>query len=1009
VLTLMTRIGSADMSFMRRRALSYTGLLLLWWGLLPLRSGAATFGTVVPIGGESADIALDEPRGLLYIANFTAGEIDVLSLATSTIQTAMHVAPGPSALALSPDDRFLVVVHFGNVTPPGSSTNAITILDLVASTRQTLALSVPPLGVAFGADGLALIATTTEFFLLDPVSGVIQFLTSVSNVSASSIPAAPGTPPVQIVAAAMTASGDGQYIFGLTDSIRFVYQVSEQNLWVNGYTASPALGPRVISAAADGSYVAAGWAIFNQGGVALAQFPNPSGQLAVGSLAIDSANSLIYAQIPSATAAPGSPPLLTIADTDNLTVHDNLQLPENLTGRSVLNSAASIMYSVSESGVVILPVGSLNQAHRLAADHQDLVFRGNLCQSGVIAQSFQLTDPGGNQTAFSLTANLPGVSISPSSGVTPATVQVQIDTTAFQNVSGTTAGLLTISSSQAVDLPPPIRLLVNNQSPDERGYFTDVPGTLVDLLADPVRDSFYILRQDQNQLQVYDGTSLSQIASLRTGATPTRMAQSFDGKYLLVGHDNSQLAYVFDLDALAPVNPVVFPIGHYPRSIAASGNAVLAASRVTGGPNTIDAVDLVSDTATPLPSLGLFQNSVNIDTVLAPTPNGSTILIAGADGNVFLYDASAGTFTVSRTIGSSLSGAYAASGDGWFTVGNNLLNSSLVPVATFSGSQFFSGFAFSAGQGIQLTGPPSFAGAGGVIQRINLQTAAPILPTPVTEQPVVSATPSAFTRALAPLMNGNTIIALTISGFTALPAAFDAAVVPPSIASVVNAADLSSPVAPGSLISVFGSNLSAINMATSEIPLPTALAESCLTVNGAPIPMLFASPGQINAQLPVTLSGNVTMDLYTPGGESDDYYLSVQPVAPAIFQSGTAGPLTGIPVIIKASNQQLVTGANPIQPGDVITIYATGLGLTSPEVPAGWPAPSSPLALPLITPEVQLGGMPMAISYAGLAPGEIGVYQINAQAPSQPPVGDQVPLTINQAGVSTSVNVRVVD
>jgi uncharacterized protein (TIGR03437 family) len=1005
----MPLIGSADMSFMRRSALSFTGLLLLWCGLLPLRSVAAAFGTVVPIGGESADIALDESRGLLYIANFTAGEIDVLSLATSTIQTAMHVAPGPSALALSPDDRFLVVVHFGNVTPPGSSTNAISILDLVAGTRQTLALSVPPLGVAFGADGLALIATTTQFLLLDPVSGVTQFLTSVSNVSANSIPAAPGTPPVQIVAAAMTASGDGQYIFGLTDSIRFVYQVSEQNLWVNGYTASPVLGPRVISAAADGSYVAAGWAIFNQSGVALAQFPNPSGQLAVGSHAIDSADSLIYAQIPSTTAAAGSPPTLMIADTDNLTVHDTLVLPENLTGRSVLNSAASIMYSVSESGVVILPVGSLNQAHRLAADHQDLVFRGNFCQSGVISQSFQLTDPGGNQTSFSLSANLPGVSISPSSGVTPATVQVQIDTTTFQNVRGTTAGLLSISSSQAVDLPPPIRLLVNNQRPDESGYFTDVPGILVDLLADPVRNRFYILRQDQNQVQVYDGSSLSQITSFRTGATPTRLALTFDSKYLLVGHDNSQLAYVFDLDALAPVNPVVFPIGHYPRSIAASGNAILAASRVAGGPNTIDQMDLVADTAAPLPSLGVFQNSVNIDTVLTPAPNGSTILVAGADGNVFLYDASAGTFTVSRTIGSSLSGAYAVSGDGWFVVGNTLLNSSLVPVGTFSGSQFFSGFAFSSGQGIQLTGPPSGAGVGGVIQRIDLQTAAPILPTRVAEQPLVSATPSGFTRTLAPLMNGNTIIALTISGFTALPAAFDAAVVPPSVASVVNAADLSSPVAPGSLISVFGSNLSAINMATSEIPLPTALGESCLTVNGAAIPMLFASPGQINAQLPTFLSGQVTMNLYTPGGESDDYYLTVQSVAPAIFQDGTAGPLTGIPTIIKASNQQLVTGANPIHPGDVITIYATGLGLTSPEVPAGWPAPSSPLALPLITPEVQLGGMPMDISYAGLAPGEIGVYQINAQAPSKPPLGDQVPLTINQAGVSTTVNVRVVD
>jgi uncharacterized protein (TIGR03437 family) len=173
--------------------------------------------------------------------------------------------------------------------------------------------------------------------------------------------------------------------------------------------------------------------------------------------------------------------------------------------------------------------------------------------------------------------------------------------------------------------------------------------------------------------------------------------------------------------------------------------------------------------------------------------------------------------------------------------------------------------------------------------------------------------------------------------------------------------------------------------------------------------MLYASPSQINAQLPLHLSGQVTLTLYTPGGTSDDYRLNVQPVAPAIFQSGIAGPLTGIPVVVKASNQQLVTPANPIHSGDVITIYATGLGSTSPEIEAGLPAPFAPLAVTTVLPDVRLGGVPLAVSYAGLAPGEVGVYQINARAPARAPQGDQVPLTLTQASVMTSVNVRVVD
>jgi len=149
--------------------------------------------------------------------------------------------------------------------------------------------------------------------------------------------------------------------------------------------------------------------------------------------------------------------------------------------------------------------------------------------------------------------------------------------------------------------------------------------------------------------------------------------------------------------------------------------------------------------------------------------------------------------------------------------------------------------------------------------------------------------------------------------------------------------------------------------------------------------------------------------LYTPGGVSDDYYLNLLPAAPAIFLSGTAGPLTNIPVVVKADNQQLVTPSNPIHSGDEIVIYATGMGATSPEVEAGDASPSSPLAVALLGPDVSLGGVPMAVSYAGLAPGEVGVYQINARAPAKAPAGTDVALTVTQGGMTASVTVRVVE
>src|SRR5215469_12649488 len=86
---------------------------------------SGTFGRVVPIGGLASDIALDEGRGVLYIANFTSNTIDVMSLATNTISTSINVGPQPGSLALSPDGQFLVVAHFGNFTAPSAPTNAL--------------------------------------------------------------------------------------------------------------------------------------------------------------------------------------------------------------------------------------------------------------------------------------------------------------------------------------------------------------------------------------------------------------------------------------------------------------------------------------------------------------------------------------------------------------------------------------------------------------------------------------------------------------------------------------------------------------------------------------------------------------------------------------------------------------------------------------------------------------------------------------------------------------------
>jgi len=986
---------------------------------------AATFGNVVPIGGHASDIALDESRGVLYIANFTANRIEVMSTADGSIHTSMNVAAQPGALSLSPDNQFLLIANYGNLTTPGAGQNGITLINLNDNTRQTFSTGDPPLGVAFVADGTALIATTTSLVLFDPITGAMNVVSTFVGLG-KTLPTDPATFPSQVIAAQLATTPDQTVVYGVANDTSYQaflkYDSTRHSLSAFGIVALTKPLPRV-SVSADGSWCMFGQYKLDGSAHNLAQFPNSISSVNIGGSAIDSNSGIIYAQILTANssstssgstsstpAAQTGPPVLSILDADNLTVRQRLVIPENIVGRAVLSSANDVLYAVSDSGVTVFPVGRMNQAHRVAAVQSDLVASGNFCNRQVIIQSLTIVDPGGGNTDFSLSSDTGGVTISPAAGITPATVQVRVDPNAFQNQNGTVVATLTVSSSSAVNIPSTVRLLINNRNPDQRGTVFNVPGVVTDVLADPVRNRFYVVQQDHNQVLVFDATTYQQVAALRTSTTPTKLAITFDQQYLIVGHDNSQFAYVFDLDSYQQQIPITFPSGHYPRSIAASGQALIGLVRnvATGGPGVIDRIDFLARKATQLPSLGVYTNSLSPDSVLAPAPNGGAILVASPDGNLMLYDANADTFTVSRKDYTSLQGAVAASSYGTYVVGNNLLNSSLVQQATLETSSGTpSGFAFVDQWGFRTTEPAPTSP--GVIQRVDPTQSLGIKPTRMVEAPLAPTTALPLLRSVAPLYDRSAVIALTVSGFTVLPWSYDAAVAPPQISNIVNLADGTSPVAPGGLISVFGQQMSPVNLATKQIPLPTALGESCLTVNGVPVPMLFVSGTQINGQLPNNVDGDAQMTLHTPGGISDNYNFTIYPAAPSIFRTGTAGPETGLATVVRVSNGEVVTPTNPIHPNDAIVIYATGLGRTQPAVDDGLPAPADPLPSAVIVPQVTLGGALLNLSYAGLVPGEVGVYQINASVPFKVPEGMNIPLVINQGGSSTTLEVRVVN
>jgi uncharacterized protein (TIGR03437 family) len=1032
------------------KPLAARGLSSLFRSLLPvcllaafaLSAHAANFGTVVVLRGMPNDLALDESRGLLYVANFSSSRIDVVDTVKGVWKSSITVAPQPASIAISPTSQYLVAVHYGPWTS-GTPKNGITIVNLATNAKQSLSTGESaPLAVSFGADGLALLISSTHFFLLDPATGSLKELTSIAAVGAT-LPAQAPSFPAEIVQASSTSSADGQWITGLAsavvssndassdESFLFRYRVSSRSLSVRQLTASPALGPRVVSSSSNGSVYIAGWGMFDTRGTLMAEATQSSGQYEEGTHAIDDRRGYVYALFrprrdsSNSTSGSGSgsgstdpatscttgealtmDPQLLVMDGLSLAVLERLRLPEMLRGKSVLSSDGATMYSVSDSGVMILPVGDLDRLPRVQPSRESLLFRHEFCTRSTSIQEIDIVNPGGGTADFSLSASGPGVFFDQVSGVTPARIRVAVDPTVYQNDNGTSTVTVTINSSAAVNVPPSFRILINNRNPDQRGTIFNVPGRLVDILADPARDRFYILRQDKNQVLVFDGSSFAQIASFRTGNVPTQMAITQDRKYLLVGNNDSGIANVINLEKLQPEMPVAFPIGHYPRSIAASGRAILAACRVAGPDQTIDRIDLPARLARQLPSIGVWENKISEDTMLSVSPSGNSVFGVMANGITLLYDATSDEFVVMRQDSEELQGGYGALTDDQFAVGDQLLNGSLVPSQAFPANGTPTGYGALGGYAYRSTAVS--ASHPGHLMRFLPGQATPIRPVRLAEAPVLPGCQSVFIRTVAVLPATQNVVVLTTSGFTVLSPDYDAAVQDPRINAVVNAADFSSGIAPGGLVSVFGEHLSPVTVANAEMPVPTALAGTCLTVNGTPIPVFYVSPSQLNAQLPFYTTGTAQMTLRTPGGASNVHQLTVQSAAPSVFRSGTAGPVTGIPTVLRATNGQLVTLSNPVHIDDRLIIYATGMGDTNVDVKPGQGAPSSPLARVLIPPQVTLGGQQLDVEYAGLAPGLAGVYQINVRVPMGTPLGMSIPLTILQGGQSTTLQLRVI-
>lgn len=771
---------------------------------------AASFGTVVPVHGMVSDIALDESRGRIYAANFSAYRVEVINTSTRKLATSIPTQNPPSAVAVSPDGRYLVIGEYqtpdckpgqvlldpifdllgDHINPLACSflpnTGAITIYDLQANaqvSRIPLDGSAGPTGpaltVTFGADNNALVvgtvasssggtspAPTTNIFLLNPGAGSLQPINIAAAVS-TPLPVPLVTFPAEIIKAAAGISRDGNTIFVFAQVSQaatvILYDVTTRTAKVSdppllGITSTPTLGPASVSVDGAGANAVLGWGLWhllsNGKYHHWAEFPSADGKLNLGSHAWDVSRNTIYAQIP----APGDKSVLHVMDTDNLTVRERIQLPEYLAGKSIISSDSSVMYSASISGVTILPIGQLPQTQRIGTQQEDLLFTSDLCANLGVQRTLSIQSLGSVPTDFtlSLPAGVTGVSLSKQSGTTPADIVINIDPAAFNDSKGTTSIPLTITSKGAVNLPPDVRLLVNTRDFNQRGQIVNIAGKLVDMMADPVRNRLYVVRQDKNVVLVYDTTTSvpGLMATLRTGNTPMKTAITTDRKYLIVGNDHSQIANVFDLDTLQPSDPILF-YSQYPRTIGVTNSGIFATNRPANGAMVLDQIDFEHRVAFPPqesldgpPNPSIFENRLPSDEgALAATQDSNYLLLAFPDGTVAEYDGYANTWVASRRDVGAIDGAYAAMNiaanqfptfpDGVaFLAGAHLFNAALVP----AGEPFAdkgahtSGVAVNDGSWIRTTA--TGAADPGVIQRIDFANFTAYNATSIAEAPV---------------------------------------------------------------------------------------------------------------------------------------------------------------------------------------------------------------------------------------------------------------------------------
>lgn len=1038
----------------------------------------ATFGTVVAHAQPLADLALDEARKRLYVVNTASSQVEVYSTATNPprVTNTIRTDSTPLAIAMSRSGKSLYVACYG--------ASSLDIIDLTSSSfaSKSVTLAASPEGVAVGFNEKVLISTigtgTGQDVLItyDPTTDATHALQAI--VIAPTAPSAPSLPPpggVMALAshARLQASQDGRTIIGVHDlanntRTNFVFDVNSST--VLAARNFPVITP-ALAVSPDGSQFLSGPTLFESSTMAVlaqqntanAPFTYPAGstfnnqtsqggavyaQTSTGPVLITGYNIVPVAQ----PALKSNTSQLLFNRPDNLLIQLGVMIPETFGGKMVITSDSSIIYAISQSGFMVLPIGTLQQSPLAIPDSNVALLASDQC--GVTAGQNSAVIPVRNAGGKTLTATaqvLASLTTSPS--VKVATRPYGGDVTAsFSGAAGRTIGTaapdqLLIQSPEAVNIIPAVRVFQNNRNAEARGTILplDIGATttgLTDMVADSARRRLYIANPGLNRVEIFDQQQQQFLTPLTVGQLPRSLALGTDGNTLYVANSGGESISIVDLNKGVVSGRVAYPPIPFNANFALITPMVITSTE--RGPQVLMSDGtlwkIVNNTLAPRTlNPNIFGTGVRAVPgpvqSMASTPEGGFVLLLAGNGSAYLYDASIDDFvSVRQVIPAPIQGYYgpiaAGPGGQYYLTDDQVLNQALTAIGSGAGTGPVGGGGLPSPSGptgptrpvsaVAAMGSQSFArfsmpvrasasvapADAGLIEIVDVNSERTTASVPALEGPLSTVTGTARVnisgRTMAIDAAGTTAYILTASGLSIIPLAQVPASATPTLAGspVVNSANLMPGIAPGGLFSIVGRNLGPDASAPSTT-LSNILGGVCVTLNNAPVPLLATSASQINAQVPFTLAAGrypLVVRSIATGAASSSVTVTVAKYAPAIFFDAQ-GPA----IFHKDGNR--VDKAHPASRDEPLTIYATGLGVTTGgKVTTGAPSPTSPLA---VTAPIQLFfGNPtisdagVIVDWSGLQPGSIGVYQINCRIPGTHLKGNALPVTIRIGGIS---------